>query len=103
MYYCVELYALQYLHCFVSFVNRYCHTFLFVDPSDIDLRHALANMIAVVFALPSHSNHIWYHMFCPGELEDSYMTGFMVMPCVQKVLFREALFFSILIQSKQEV
>ena len=49
------------------------------DPSDTDLRHALANMIAVVFALPSRSNHIWYHMFCPGELEDSHMTGFMVM------------------------
>jgi len=53
----------------------------FADPSDTDLRHALANMIAVVFALPSHSNHIWYHMFCPGELEGSHMTGFMVHIC----------------------
>jgi len=51
----------------------------FTDPSDTDLRHVLPNMIAVVFALPSRSNHIWYHMFCPGDLEDSYITGFMVM------------------------
>ena len=50
----------------------------FLDPSDTDLRHALANMIAVVFALPSHCNHIWYHMFSPGELENTHMTGFMV-------------------------
>ena len=53
-------------------------TVLSLDPSDTDLRHALANMIAVVFALPSRSNHIWYHMFCPGELNDTFMTGFMV-------------------------
>ena len=52
---------------------------IITDPSDTDLRHALANMIAVVFALPSHSNHMWYHMFCPGELEDSHLTGFMVI------------------------
>jgi len=51
---------------------------LFVDPSDTDLRHALANMIAVVFALPSRSNHIWYHMFSPGSLESTHLTGFMV-------------------------
>ena len=49
-----------------------------LDPSDVDLRHALSNMIAVVFGLPDHSNHLWYHMFRPGELENSYLTGFMV-------------------------
>ena len=51
------------------------------DPSDNDLRHALANMIAVVFSLPSrgtHACHLWYHMFAPGDLENSYLTGFMV-------------------------
>jgi len=54
---------------------------LVLDPSDTDLRHALANMIAVVFALPSFSNHIWYHMFSPGDLENTYLTGFMVITC----------------------
>ena len=49
-----------------------------LDPSDIDLRHALANMIAVMFSLPSRSTHLWYHMFIPGDLKNSYLTGFMV-------------------------
>ena len=49
-----------------------------LDSSDIDLRHALANMIAVVFSLPSRSTHLWYHMFAPGDLKNSYLTGFMV-------------------------
>ena len=49
------------------------------DQSDVDLRHALANMIAVVIASPNASNHLWYHMFAPGDLVDTYITGFMVM------------------------
>ena len=49
------------------------------DQSDVDLRHALANMIAVVIASPKASNHLWYHMFAPGDLVDTYMTGFMVI------------------------
>lgn len=49
-----------------------------LDPSDVDLRHALANMTAVVFGLPNCSNHLWYHMFSPGDLENSCLTGFMV-------------------------
>ena len=54
--------------------------FLFLtDQSDVDLRHALANMIAVVIASPKASNHLWYHMFAPGDLVDTYMTGFMVI------------------------
>ena len=48
------------------------------DQSDADLRHALANMIAVVIASPKASNHLWYHLFAPGDLVDTYMTGFMV-------------------------
>ena len=51
---------------------------IYIDPSDVDLRHALANMIAVVFGLSDHSTHLWYHMFSPGDLENSYLTGFMV-------------------------
>ena len=35
-------------------------------------------MIAVVFGIPDKSTHLWYHMFSPGDLENSYMTGFMV-------------------------
>eukprot|EP00731_Ephydatia_muelleri_P021734 Em0014g325a len=47
------------------------------DQSDVELRHALANMIAVVIASPRASNHLWYHMFEPDGLMDTYMTGFM--------------------------
>ena len=35
-------------------------------------------MIAVVFGLPAQSTHLWYHMFAPKDLENSYITGFMV-------------------------
>jgi len=56
-----------------------CTYILLVDLSDIDLRHALANMIAVVFALPEGSNHMWYHMFSPKDLEHTYISGFMVI------------------------
>ena len=35
-------------------------------------------MVAIVIALPKASNHLWYHMFAPGDLLDTYMTGFMV-------------------------
>ena len=50
------------------------------DPSEIDLRHAVANVIAVVFGLPSRSTHLWYHMFAPGDLKSSFLTGCMVRP-----------------------
>ena len=48
------------------------------DPIEIDLRNALANVIAVVFGLPNRSTHLWYHMLTPGDLESSYLTGCMV-------------------------
>ena len=51
---------------------------LLLDQSDIDLRHSLANLVGVVLGCPTHSNHIWYHLFNPGELHETYMTGFMV-------------------------
>ena len=69
--------------CVVNVIKRYSVT---LDPADIELRHALANMIAVVFGIPGKSTHLWYHMFAPEALENSYMTGFMVC-------------FSILLQS----
>ena len=41
-------------------------------------------MIAVVFGVPDKSTHLWYHMFSPKDLENSYMTGFMVCLFIMK-------------------
>ena len=49
-----------------------------VDESDEDLCHCLANMVGVVLGSQPKSNHLWYHLFSPDELKDTYMTGFMV-------------------------
>ena len=49
-----------------------------VDPSDVQLRHAMANVIAIILASEPRSNHLWYHMFAADALQDTYMTGFMV-------------------------
>ena len=48
------------------------------DPSDIQLRHAVANLIAVTFSLPPRSTHLWYFLFDQSELEDTYLPGFRV-------------------------
>ena len=48
------------------------------DQLEIELRHGLANMVAAVLACPPKSNHLWYHMFAANELNDTYMTGYMV-------------------------
>ena len=48
------------------------------DPSDVQLRHALANLIALTFSLPPRSTHLWYFLFDQSELEDTYLPGFMV-------------------------
>ena len=53
-----------------------------VDQSDIDLRHSLANLVAVIVGSPSESNHLWYHLFAPDKLENTYITGFMVMKAI---------------------
>lgn len=52
--------------------------FFSLDQSDIDLRHTLANLVAVVMGSPTCSNHLWFHMFAPEQLVNTYMTGFMV-------------------------
>lgn len=52
--------------------------FVCVDQSDLDLRHALANLMAVILGSPSRSNHLWFHMFAADRLQNTYMTGFMV-------------------------
>ena len=40
----------------------------------------MANVIAVIFALPERSTHLWYHIFDPQSLEGTFVTGFMVIP-----------------------
>ncbi len=49
-----------------------------LDQSDLDLRHSLANLVAMIVGSPKQSNHLWYHLFAADMLENSYMTGFMV-------------------------
>ena len=51
---------------------------LLPDQSDTELRHSLANLLGVVLGCPTHSNHLWYHLFHPKELHGTYLTGFMV-------------------------
>ena len=48
------------------------------DQSDADLRHSVANMVAMVMGCPARSNHLWYHLFAPETLVNTYITGFMV-------------------------
>ena len=55
-----------------------CIMWLYTDLSRPALRHAMANVIAVVFALPEKSNHLWYHVFEPYKLRNTYPPGYMV-------------------------
>jgi len=55
---------------------------------EIALRHAVANMVAAVLACPPQSNHLWYHLFAANELNDTYMTGFMVNKSLFLILMR---------------
>ena len=70
------------MHVQMFLTSELCVTYItspfFADQSDTDLRHSLANMIAVTLGCPSHSNHLWYHMFAQEELLNTYITGFMV-------------------------
>ena len=50
---------------------------ILTDQSDVDLRCALANMVAVVLGCQPHSNHLWYHLFDQQSLWNTYLTGFM--------------------------
>ena len=54
------------------------HLHMLLDQFSQDLVHSLAGLVAVIVGKPSQSNHLWYHLFAPGQLEDSYITGFMV-------------------------
>lgn len=65
--------------CSLWWVTTYVLSFsLSVDPSDTDLRIALVHLITVVLGCTPQSNHLWYHMFAPEELVNTYITGFMV-------------------------
>ena len=41
--------------------------------------NALASLVAVTLACPDHSNHLWYHLYSPDSLEDTQITGFLVI------------------------
>ena len=58
-------------------VYHVTHVHLYIDQCDIDLRCALANMVAVVLGCQPHSNHLWYHLFDQQSLWNTYLTGFM--------------------------
>jgi hypothetical protein len=45
--------------------------------SDRLLCNSLATLIAAVLACPDYSTHLWYHIFSPGDLLKSYVTGFL--------------------------
>ena len=53
-------------------------SFSCAGPSDLELRHAIANIVAAVLGTPEKSTHLWLHMFSPSDLDGTYMTGFMV-------------------------
>lgn len=39
---------------------------------------AMVHMVTVIVGSFPCSNHLWYHMFAPEELVNTYITGFMV-------------------------
>ena len=61
------------------------------DQSDADLRHSLANMVATVMGCPTRSNHLWYHLFAPEKLVNTYITGFMVCEPVYSIIHIQGL------------
>ena len=63
-------------HC--QSICIYTYLISVIDQSDIDLCHCLANLVGVVLGCQPQSNHLWYHLFSPNELKNTYMTGFMV-------------------------
>ena len=69
----------KFMHCISSFIILFFHYFLLcLGPSDISLRHAIANLIAVVVAAPTSSTHLWYHMFASDQLSHTHIAGSMV-------------------------
>ncbi len=48
-----------------------------LDDSDVDLRLALVNMVAIAIGC-SKSTHLWFSIFHIEELINTYISGFMV-------------------------
>ena len=60
-----------------------------LDPLDVSNCHGVANVVAAVLACPPRSNHLWYLMFAADELEQTYMTGFMVSGMKMIVVYND--------------
>lgn len=65
------------------------HTW-FADPTDIHLRHSVANLVAC--ALATHtcekSSHLWYLVFAPEALRGTYLAGYMVKDLVKYDIYQ---------------
>ena len=51
---------------------------LYADLDAKALRLALVKMIAIVVGSPPKASHLWFHMFQPEDLQNTYITGFLV-------------------------
>ena len=53
----------------------------YIDPTDIHLRHSLANLVACALGTHEHtkSSHLWTLAFAPETLKGTYLAGCMVM------------------------
>lgn len=67
---------------YASLICSLCTT----DSSNADLRVALVHMIAIVLGCKPQSSHLWYNMFTPDELVDTFLPGFMVRLFILVVL-----------------
>ena len=55
------------------------HTW-FADPTDVHLRHSVANLVACALGTCTRikSSHLWYLIFAPEALRGTYLAGHMV-------------------------
>ena len=60
------------------------HTW-FADPTDIHLRHSVANLVACALGTctSKKSSHLWYLVFAPEALRGTYLPGYMVRDLVK--------------------
>ena len=75
---CIKVNLINHSSAVLSVCLYVCMFVHHADPSDVQLRHALANLIALAFSLPARSTHLWYFLFGQSELEDTFLPGFMV-------------------------
>ena len=54
---------------------------VFADPTDICLRHSLANLVACATGTcdSGKASHLWHLVFAPEKLQGTYFAGYMVM------------------------